>query len=114
MTDRRFRRYRLFGRWWELDVPRLLELWRVGLPIGTALTFEVTIFNAAAFLMGLVGETAGNAARRTSRRFASSSVARMLTPVTLPSGRAMLFAKPAPTKSSPRPTMGVVAVCAFR
>jgi len=58
VTDRRFRRYRLFGRWWELDVPRLFELWRVGLPIGTALTFEVTIFNAAAFLMGLVGETA--------------------------------------------------------
>jgi MATE family multidrug resistance protein len=58
VTDRRFRRYRFFGRWWEVDMVRLLELWRVGLPIGAALTFEVTIFNAAAFLMGMVSETA--------------------------------------------------------
>jgi multidrug resistance protein, MATE family len=52
-----FRRYHLFGRFWEADGPRFLEFWRLGLPIGAALTFEVTIFNAAALLMGLIGAT---------------------------------------------------------
>ena len=53
--DRRFRRYRFFGRFWRADWPRFRELWRLGLPIGLALAFEVTIFNAAAFLMGIIG-----------------------------------------------------------
>lgn len=48
----RFRRYRLFGRWWRSDLPRLSALWRLGLPIGASLAFEVTVFNAAAFFMG--------------------------------------------------------------
>ena len=51
----RFRRYHLFGRFWRADWPRFRELWRIGLPIGGTLVFEVTIFNAAAFLMGLIG-----------------------------------------------------------
>jgi multidrug resistance protein, MATE family len=55
LTDRRFRRYRLFGRWWRPDWPRFREFWRLGLPIGATLAFEVTIFNAAVFLMGLFG-----------------------------------------------------------
>jgi MATE family multidrug resistance protein len=55
VTDRRFRRYRLFGRWWRADLSRLRALWRLGLPIGATLAFEVTIFNAAAFAMGLIG-----------------------------------------------------------
>jgi MATE family multidrug resistance protein len=54
MLDRRFRRYRFFGRFWRTDWPRFREIWRLGLPIGGALAFEVTIFNAAAFLMGLI------------------------------------------------------------
>jgi len=54
MRDRRFRRYRFFGRIWRADWPRFREIWRLGLPIGGALAFEVTIFNAAAFLMGLI------------------------------------------------------------
>ena len=56
--DRRFRRYRLFGYWWQADFSRLALIWRIGLPIGAALAFETTIFNAAAFLMGLVGDAA--------------------------------------------------------
>lgn len=52
--DRRFRRYRLFGRMWRADWPRWRMLWRLGLPVAGLLTFEVTIFNAAAFLMGLI------------------------------------------------------------
>ncbi|MGE0502592.1 MAG: MATE family efflux transporter [Rhizobiaceae bacterium] len=51
----RFRRYRLFGRFWRADWPRFRALARLGLPIAGLLAFEVTVFNAAAFLMGLIG-----------------------------------------------------------
>ncbi|BAT59237.1 multidrug resistance protein NorM [Variibacter gotjawalensis] len=54
---KRFRRYRLFGRWWRPDWPRLAELWRLGLPIGVTMAFEITIFNAAVFMMGRIGVT---------------------------------------------------------
>ena len=37
------------------DWPRYFELMRLGLPIAAIKSFEVTIFNAAAFLMGLIG-----------------------------------------------------------
>lgn len=53
--DPQFRRYRLFGRFWRADWPRYFELMRLGLPIAAILSFEVTVFNAAAFLMGLIG-----------------------------------------------------------
>ena len=58
LLDRRFRRYRLFGRFWRADWPRFRQLWRLGLPIGATLLFEVTIFNAAVFLMGIIGTAA--------------------------------------------------------
>lgn len=58
VTDRRFRRYRLFGRFWRADWPRFRALVRLGLPIAGILAFEVTVFNAAAFLMGLIDATA--------------------------------------------------------
>lgn len=54
--DRRFRRYRLFGRFWRADWPRFLALWRLGLPIGATMAFEITLFNAAVFVMGRIGE----------------------------------------------------------
>ncbi|MBB5751082.1 MATE family efflux transporter [Prosthecomicrobium pneumaticum] len=54
-VDRRFRRYRLFGRFWRADWGRFRELWRLGLPMAFAICFEVTVFNAAVFLMGLIG-----------------------------------------------------------
>lgn len=53
--DRRFRRYHLLGRFWVPDWPRYRAFWRLGLPIGLTLAFEVVIFNGAAFLMGLIG-----------------------------------------------------------
>ena len=53
--DRRFRRYRLFGRFWIPDWPRYRGLWRLGLPIGATAAFEVLIFSGAAFMMGLIG-----------------------------------------------------------
>ncbi len=58
VTDRRFRRYHLFGRFWRADWSRYRELWRLGLPIGMTLAFEVMVFNAAVLLMGLFGATA--------------------------------------------------------
>jgi len=51
----RFRRYRLFGHFWRADWERFREVWRLGLPIAVTLGLEVTIFNAAVFLMGLIG-----------------------------------------------------------
>lgn len=57
VTDRRFRRYHLFGRFWRADWPRYREIMRIGIPISFTIGFEVTIFNAAAFLMGIIGAT---------------------------------------------------------
>jgi MATE family multidrug resistance protein len=54
----KFRRYHLFGRFWRADWPRFWALFKLGAPIAGILAFEVTIFNAAAFLMGLIGATA--------------------------------------------------------
>jgi MATE family multidrug resistance protein len=54
-TDRRFRRYHLFGRFWRADWPRFRELCRLGLPIGAMIALEVIVFNVATFLMGLIG-----------------------------------------------------------
>jgi MATE family multidrug resistance protein len=55
-ADRHFRRYRLLGRWWVADWPRFREVWRIGLPIAVTVGLEVTVFNAAVFLMGLIDE----------------------------------------------------------
>ena len=53
--DRRFRRYRLFGRFWRADWARFHEILRIGLPIAITRSLEVGIFVAAAFLMGIIG-----------------------------------------------------------
>ncbi len=55
---RPFRRYRLFSGFFRLDGRRLRDFWRLGLPMAATLSFEVTMFNAAVFLMGLIGATA--------------------------------------------------------
>ncbi len=55
MVHPRFRRYHLFGRFLRADWPRFRALLRLGAPISGILAFEVTVFNAAAFLMGLIG-----------------------------------------------------------
>ena len=58
MTDRQFRRFHLFGRWWRPDWPRYRRLWMLGLPIGLAMGFEGGVFSAAAYLMGLISADA--------------------------------------------------------
>jgi len=54
LCDRRFRRYRLMGRFWTRDRERHRQVWALGLPIAITLGFETTVFNASAFLMGLI------------------------------------------------------------
>jgi multidrug resistance protein, MATE family len=56
--QRRFRRYHLFGRFWRPDWERFRDVWRLGLPIAVTIGLEITIFNAAVFLMGLFGAEA--------------------------------------------------------
>jgi MATE family multidrug resistance protein len=56
MFDRRLRRYHVFGRFWRADLPRLRALAALGVPIGLTVLFESSVFNAAVFLMGLIGE----------------------------------------------------------
>ena len=55
LTDRQFRRFHLFGRFWRPDWPRFRQLFRLGGPIGLTMGFEGGVFSAAAYLMGLFG-----------------------------------------------------------
>lgn len=55
LLDRQFRRYYLFGRFWAPDWPHFRQVWALGLPIAITLALEVTVFNAATFLMGMLG-----------------------------------------------------------
>jgi MATE family multidrug resistance protein len=55
VRDRGFRRYRLFGHFWRIERARFVDIWRIGLPIAATLAFEVTVFSAAVYLMGLIG-----------------------------------------------------------
>ncbi|MFX7934494.1 hypothetical protein ABTK33_20625, partial [Acinetobacter baumannii] len=61
MTDRRARRFRLFGRWWRPEWSRLREIARLGIPIALAFTMEGALFGGASILMGLIGVVAVNA-----------------------------------------------------
>ncbi|MBA3677260.1 MAG: MATE family efflux transporter [Sphingosinicella sp.] len=68
----RFRRYRLFGRFWRADWVRFRGVWKLGLPIAITLGLEITIFNAAVFLMGLIN-TASLAAHAIAIQIAALS-----------------------------------------
>ena len=72
VRHKKFRRYRLFGRFWRSDWPRFAEIWRLGLPIGITLALEITIFNAAVFIMGWFG-TASLAAHAIAIQIAALS-----------------------------------------
>lgn len=56
--DRRLRRFHVFGRFWRADLPRLVELLRLGGPIGMTTLLESAVFNAAVFIMGRIGADA--------------------------------------------------------
>jgi len=55
LTDRQFRRFHIFGRFWRADWPRFRRLFTLGAPIGLTMGFEGAVFSAAAYLMGLFG-----------------------------------------------------------
>lgn len=57
VTDRRFRRYHLFGRFWRADWNRFRAVWRIGMPIAATLAFEVAFFGGAGLVMGTFGLT---------------------------------------------------------
>ena len=61
-SDRRLRRYHLFGRWWQPHWQRLGEIARIGLPIALIVIAEGGFFGAAGFLTGRIGpaELAGH------------------------------------------------------
>ena len=54
-SDRRLRRYHLFGRWWRPEWQRLRDIVRLGAPIALIVVAEGGFFGSAAFLMGLIG-----------------------------------------------------------
>jgi MATE family multidrug resistance protein len=55
-SDRRLRRYHIFGRWWRPEWQRLREITLIGLPIAGTILAEAGLFSGAAFLMGNIGE----------------------------------------------------------
>ena len=61
-SDRRLRRYAIFGRWWRPEWRRLREILVIGVPIMLTILAEAGLFSGAAFLMGRIGaaELAGH------------------------------------------------------
>jgi MATE family, multidrug efflux pump len=57
-SDRRFRRFHLFGHWWRFDRQRTMAMVRLGLPIGITMALEMGVFALAAFFMGWIGAPA--------------------------------------------------------
>ena len=57
LTHRRLRRTYIFGRFFRPDWRRLGDILRIGTPIAFTLAFEVTVFSAAVYLMGLIDQT---------------------------------------------------------
>jgi co-chaperonin GroES (HSP10) len=49
---RQTRRFYIFGRIWRPDYQRLCVIFRLGTPIGLTMTFEISVFSAAVYLMG--------------------------------------------------------------
>ena len=49
------KRYRILHRWWQPHWQSFAELFRLGLPIGMTMVFEVALFNGAALGMGVLG-----------------------------------------------------------
>jgi MATE family multidrug resistance protein len=54
-SDRRLRRYHVFGNWWRSEWHRFRELVRTGTPVTLTILAEAGLFSGAAFLMGRIG-----------------------------------------------------------
>ena len=57
-TDRRFRRFHLFGHWWRFDRQRTVAMIKLGWPIGATMGLEIGVFALAAYFMGWIGAPA--------------------------------------------------------
>ncbi len=55
LRHRRFKRFHVLLRFWKPDWQRFREIFRIGGPIGLTVLAEVSLFTAAALLMGLLG-----------------------------------------------------------
>ena len=58
LSDRQFRRFHLFGRFWRFDRERTLAMVRLGWPIGVTMALEMGVFALAAYFMGWLGSSA--------------------------------------------------------
>jgi len=58
LSDRQFRRFHLFGRFWRFDRERTLAMVRLGWPIGLTMALEMGVFALAAYFMGWLGSSA--------------------------------------------------------
>jgi len=57
-TERPFRRFHLFGRFWRFDHERTMAMVRLGWPIGATMALEMGVFALAAYFMGWIGAPA--------------------------------------------------------
>jgi multidrug resistance protein, MATE family len=55
--SKQFKIYNLFDKWWRVNRKFLLEIIRVGLPLGGIYFIEVALFATIAFMMGYLGTT---------------------------------------------------------
>jgi MATE family multidrug resistance protein len=55
LTVPALKRYRILHRLWQWHRQSFAELFRLGLPIGITMVFEVALFNGAALAMGIIG-----------------------------------------------------------
>jgi len=58
LSDRQFRRFRLFGNWWRFDRQRTAAMVKLGWPIGLTMALEMGVFALAAYFMGWIGAPA--------------------------------------------------------
>jgi multidrug resistance protein, MATE family len=58
LTDRKFRRYHLLGRFWRADWAQMMEIIRLGVPIAITDLSEMGLFLASALFMGLISTDA--------------------------------------------------------
>lgn len=65
-----YHRFKILSHWWRADFDKLRELFRIGLPIAVTMAFEITLFQAGLFLMGVIG-TAELAANQIAMNVAS-------------------------------------------
>jgi MATE family multidrug resistance protein len=57
-SDRKFRRFHLFGNWWRFDGQRTVAMMKLGWPIGLTMALEMGVFALAAYFMGWIGASA--------------------------------------------------------